>query len=227
MSAASDGFEADLLGDVLPRWRGNEQAFVVAGRTVALRPVVDSDLEFLFYLATCGGNLGRWRLSNRTVSPASFSQFVWGAHDAQFIVCRRADGTPVGHVGSYQTDEFNGTTKAAAILHPDVHRQGWPLEGMLLFLKFLFEAYPLRIAYFELPGFNVPSLSSFLRRFVHEEGRLTSHVFAEGKYWDLHMFALPRESWDALRASRVAQRLMRQDASVIANRTAPSERTLR
>lgn len=197
----------DLMGELLGSSPQRQDTVVAAGRTVSLRPVTDADVESLFRLATAGGNLGRWRLQNRTISPNNFHQFIWGGCDAQFVVEDKEHATPIGHVCSYQTDEFNGTTKVAAMFRPELHGRGWPLEGMFLFLRFLFEAHPLRVVYLEMPGFNVPSLSTFLARHVREEGRLVENLFSRGRYWDLHIFALHRDSWNELCASPVAQRL--------------------
>lgn len=166
------------------------------GKGVFLRPVTDADMSYLFFVGTSEENLVRWRLRGRTTSPQGFQQFLWSNTDVQMLICRQDSSDPIGHVCSYQTDEISGTSKVAVVLEPQFQRQAWPLEGLYLFLEYLFSTFPFRKLYFEVPGYNIGEFEKFLERHAAEEGRLQDAVFGGGRYWDLVTLTLTRNEWD-------------------------------
>jgi len=170
--------------------------------------VTDSDVDFMFFLGSAEENIVRWRLRGRTANPQTFQQFLWGNSDVQFLICRHG-GEPIGHVCTYHSDESSGTTKVAAVLIPKVQRRAWPLEGIFLFLDYVFASFPFRKVYFEVPGFNEGNFGLFLERFTTQEGRLVDAVFTDGRYWDLSFLTMTREDWMELKSSSWGRLLSR------------------
>lgn len=183
----------------------NQSGAARRGRFVHLRAVTDADVGFVFYLGVVDDNLVRWRLRGRTVSPASFQQFLWSNTDQQFLICLNDDDQPIGHCCTYQTDEYARTTHFAIVLAPDFQGVGWALEGAYLMFNYLFDSFPLENIYFEVPEFNAPQLASLCGDLLVEEGRRVGAVYGMGGFCDLLYLTLRRERWSDERHSSLAR----------------------
>ncbi len=96
------------------------------------------------------------------------------------------------------TIAYRGTRYANWALVPPARGLGWPLEGVTVFLSYLFDVLPLRKVYADVLEFNVRSIDRVLRDYASEEGRLRAHEFHMGRYWDLITFAVYRDLWESL-----------------------------
>ena len=67
-------------------------------------------------------------------------------------------------------------------------------------LPFLFRQLPFRKIYFDVFDFNPLVVRIWRKLGLAEEGLLKGERFWDGKYWDVHVFALYREAWPDLRA---------------------------
>jgi RimJ/RimL family protein N-acetyltransferase len=167
------------------------------GRHTVLRPITEYDYEFLFDLATSEEVGYRWRFRGETPSPQVFVQRLWHNVLAQFVVCRGSDAEPVGHILAYNADLPNGHAYLAMAVRPETLGRGWTLEAVGLFIEYVFRLWDFQKLYAYSAGF---SLASFNRAagLIREEGRLIEHEYFDGKYWDMHIFAIHREDWESL-----------------------------
>jgi hypothetical protein len=46
-----------------------------------------------------------------------------------------------------------------------------------------------------VPEYNLRTFGSVTKRFFRREGLLTDHLFLDGRYWDVHVLATDRATW--------------------------------
>jgi RimJ/RimL family protein N-acetyltransferase len=164
------------------------------GPTVRIRPVDARDYDFLFTLYSDGDHLVRYRLRGRTPSPDAFVHHLWEQVLAQFIV-ETGEGRPVGIVSSYEPDFRNRRVHIAACAVAEFEMTGLVLEGVALLVSYLFETFDLRKICAETLE---PSFAQFALgegRIFDVEGRLREHEYVQGRYQDLLLLAVFRDSW--------------------------------
>lgn len=180
---------------------------LTAFREISLRPVVDDDLPFLFRLFVDPGRCHLWMQGRQVYDERGFHQawISWSTEmmRAKFIV--QACGRPVGLVFDYDRTLEDGYTKVTVLLEETNTGRGAGVVATALFLDWLFEAVPLRKVFMDVYGYNRPVLGMLRKVGFAEEGVLKEMRFWNGAYWDLHVFALARQGWPAVR-DRVLRR---------------------
>ena len=161
---------------------------------VALRPVVPGDTPRLFEMAFSPNNCHRWRYFGGSTSFAEFDRLLWDRVLCQFVVTRASNPVPIGLVQCVASNFRHGTAQINVLLAEGVQRQAWPFEGVVLFVNYLFETFPLRKLYAEVPEFNFAAFAGGAGRYFATEGRLTAHEWHLGRYWDLLILAMTRET---------------------------------
>jgi RimJ/RimL family protein N-acetyltransferase len=168
---------------------------------VALRPIRPQDHEWLYELETHPHLIHRWRLGGRTPSPEQFQRLLWDGIVCQYLVIEKASNSRTGLVMFYQTDAPNGTGHLAMVSHPSYFRSSFAIDGIILFIDYIFTCFNVRKLYGESMGFN---FGQFTRpdnpRFGVEnlfvvEGVLRDHFFYNGRYWDKVVTAIYRDYW--------------------------------
>jgi acyl carrier protein len=79
--------------------------------------------------------------------------------------------------------------------------RGHLIEASRIFIDYLFACYEFEKFYAECPEFNLNAFRSGMGSAFVEEGVLRQHERYLGKWWDLHYFALYKDTW----LSRVEQ----------------------
>lgn len=200
-SDPSDGVGTSADLGELSRGRGAE--FVpprLTGRLVYLRPIMPEDYGFLRAMEL-GPDLGvRWRFRGTTPSVEQWVRDS-GAPLVTFLAIRSKDHRPLGLVTAYNhsfQDQF--AYVAMASFQPG-GRSPLMMAGAALFLDYTFTCWPFRKLYAELPEYNLPQFAAASGTLLEEEGRLRDHVFYDGRYWDVLILSLYRETWER-RAAR-------------------------
>jgi hypothetical protein len=97
----------------------------------------------------------------------------------------------VGCVTTYNANLQDGTVYLAVV--SDSRVGAGTLEGVVLFLRYLFVLWPFRKVYLEVPEYNLPQFASAVSEGVlKEEGRLREHLHFDGNYLDQYLFAVYR-----------------------------------
>lgn len=169
---------------------------------VRLRPLIDSDVG-PFYVASLEPSVGhRWRFRGRTPSPEVFGRALFDGVLAQFVVSPVGAGTAVGLVSAYHADVGAGfcylAFQRAGGSNGSGATRGAMVEGALLFIQYLFDHWPLRKIYLEVPEYNEDLLRGFTGGILLEEGRFADHFFFDGRYWSLVTYALYRDAWESV-----------------------------
>jgi diamine N-acetyltransferase len=170
-------------------------------RGIALRPVQEEDLSFLFRLWADPCRCHLWLRGRPVYDEAGFHQ-AWhnwtsGTLAAKFLV--EAAGRPVGLVFDYDRTLEDGWTRAMTLLQEESVGRGGGVIATALLMDWLFQSLPLRKVYHEVYGYNAGVVRMWRKLGLSEEGVLKEDRYWNGAYWDLHLFALYREAWPRVR----------------------------
>lgn len=165
-----------------------DQPPALQGRHIYLRPVMPSDYGLLQAMETVGPHASRWRFRGETPSPERWVQTLWAGVWAQYLVVRRADDEPIGFVYGYRASQLDRHCHFAAL---SFATSTGPLMtlGVAFFLNHLFTAGAFRVAYAEVPEYNLKQFASAIDRYCRIEGQLRDYVFWNGRHWDMYTLA--------------------------------------
>jgi RimJ/RimL family protein N-acetyltransferase len=175
-------------------WEPSALAFTHALRGVALRPVLPSDFDFLYQLATDDPQAWRWRFRGALPPASEFVSVFYQDVAAAFVVCSASDGRLLGQAVSYGLNLRDGIANVAVqVAHERIGR-GSGFIAATLRCNYLFVRWPVRRLYFEVPSYNLHQIGSTVGTYLKEEGRLRDHVYFDGSYHDLHILVADREA---------------------------------
>ena len=168
----------------------------LVGKQVALRPVQMEDHAMLraFELSESLGP--RWRHGGATPPPEAWPQSHSNGVLAQFIVCRRTDGVPLGLVNTYGPDFVNGFAYIAGYKFEPENTSPIFMLGFTLLIEYVFHNWDFRKLYVETVAYNLPQYQSAIGRSLVVEAKLSEHQYYGGRYWDRYILALMRERWE-------------------------------
>ncbi|MCM3886336.1 acetyltransferase [Frankia sp. R82] len=174
----------------------------LAGRFLRLMPVLPSSTPFLYELAVTPEVGFRWRYRGSVPSYPQFEQELWQGVLAQFVIESIESGRPVGHAICYNPEFTLGFAYIGAAVSADYTGSGLAVEALDLFVRYIFDIWPFRKLYFELPEFNYPQFSGAGRENaaggpLELEGRLRRHDYYRGRYWDRLVLAAYPQSRDS------------------------------
>lgn len=163
-----------------------------------LRPITHSDYEFLRGAELDPAIVHRWRFQGHVPSPEEYLARLWQGSYAQFIVEHVSESPrPIGLVSAYQYDPQHGWAYLAVLrFGSGIVESAMTLEGLAMFVDYLFKTAPIRRLYAQCVEYNVDSFESLIRAGVLvEEGRLHEHRFFAGRFWDELIFVLTLDAW--------------------------------
>jgi RimJ/RimL family protein N-acetyltransferase len=166
----------------------------LSGRRVRLRPVVASDYDFLFFLAADERTAPHWRYRGL---PPRFEEFVhdlWQGVLVQFVVEHVDTNERLGLVVAYQGNLRDGHCHIGVLFRADIRVV--PVEGLLLFVNFLFQEFGFEKLYAHVIEYNLGALGSVLGRWMEREGVLVGHEFHAGQRWDVHILSVWRDRFE-------------------------------
>jgi RimJ/RimL family protein N-acetyltransferase len=177
---------------------GDELAPVVSTGGVSIVPfIARRHLEFLYSLAVDSATGYRWRYRGEMITPEKFQAEVNQHVLVQCVVTADDSGRPIGHVVAYQENLRSGHAYVGAAFTPDLVGDGLGAVAVRMFVRYLFQIYPLRKVYLEVPEFNIDLMRSGLGQYLRPEGILQGHDYYAGRYWDRHILAIYPEVFSA------------------------------
>lgn len=173
-------------------------------------------VEYLFELSTRGENAVRWRFHGAQISLREFTDSLGIDVLTHFVVVDPVN-EPIGYVVCYGANQRNGFAFVGVIVDESKLGEGVGGEAGALFITHLFDTYPLRKLYIEIPDFSVASIEHRMNGMFEREGIWRDHFFAKGQYWDMHIFATYRRTWDGVLEAALREREvgLRLGASVV------------
>jgi RimJ/RimL family protein N-acetyltransferase len=144
----------------------------------------------LFEIALFTDAGSRWRLHGEAPTQDQFLELLLKDARVTFAIEQNSDGRVIGMVQLWLYDPLSRNGHITAFLHPQVRGRGWPLEGILLFIKYAFEAFNLYKLYFESLDDEYRLYGSMVGPVLRREGCLRGHKWLFGRLVDLHILAL-------------------------------------
>jgi RimJ/RimL family protein N-acetyltransferase len=174
-------------------------------RRVHLKRFEDGDVPF--YLELCSSlDVGRrFRFGGAAVPPPAAMSAVWDGVLVHLVGMGNRTRQRLGVVSVTSADMRNGTAYLSAVSDPTVVGSGLMVEVAALGVDYAFATWPFRKLYAEVPEYNLRTFRSLTDRYFRVEGCLTDHVFMDGRYWDVHIVATDRATWDREAAPRLAR----------------------
>lgn len=173
-----------------------------AGRHLRLVQTTPEHYPTLYRELSCVDGATAWRSRGRIASPAEFEKLLW--HDVAFscvaiqTAATGGDGPLVGLVELFGLDEPNGHAQLSVAAFEGFTTSGLVVEAVALFLDEVFWRFNLRKVYAMLSDSSMAECGSMLDRFFDLEGRLAGHVFIKGRYEDIHITSMTRETFARL-----------------------------
>lgn len=168
----------------------------LGGRFTKLRPPDPSDYEWLYRLAHEAGTHSRYRNRGQVVRPEAFGETLWNGVLVQFVVEATRDSMKLGLVSFYGVDHRNGTCNVAVLADPVARGNGWPAEGFVTAMSFVFRNWPIRKIYGDVIEPNVDQFKSAFGSLFVQEGCLKAHELLDGHYLDVHILACDVEHFE-------------------------------
>lgn len=166
------------------------------GTSVSLRPVEESDLEFV----QSGLNHPAVRPFVGQRHPTSLAQereYLEAANDrddaVQLLI--EADGEPAGVVEFDPIDRETGVADLAVWIHPDHRGRGSAREAVELMCAYAFDELRLHKVTADTYATNEASRSLFESMGFTQEGVGREDAFFEGRYQDSVYYGLLEDEW--------------------------------
>jgi hypothetical protein len=144
----------------------------------------------------------RWRFRGRTPAPNEFRDNLFDPGVlAQFMVVQADTDDPIGLVSSYQASMVAKHCFVAfqrLRTNDDGPTGGLMIEGLLIFVQYLFDHFDFHKVYFEVPEYNASLFARGPGAIVEEEGRFKDHLYYGDRTWDMLTFALYRARWESV-----------------------------
>ncbi len=180
------------------------------GQHVRLRPVHRNDYEWLYRISLSQDAGFRWRYKGMTPGPEEFVHNLWKGVLCQFVPETIGSGKPVGLVTAFDANHQDGWAHLGVISTPETRGTGLAVEGVGLLIDYLFKMWRFRKVYFSTLDYNLEQFETELTRVAAKEGLLRDHSFFNGRFWDMHVFAISSASWSGFQnvKSQVVERFV-------------------
>lgn len=162
---------------------------------VRLVPVGPAERAALFAVVTDPRVAFRWRSIGPGTSPRIFERLLEENVLCQFAIQSKSSGDLIGMVQCVAANFHHGTAQLTVLIAPSYWGKGWPLEGVLLFLSYVFVGYPLRKLYLEIPEQNWHVLRRGASRLFREEGVLSKREWHLGAWRDVALYSVDRDEF--------------------------------
>jgi len=93
------------------------------------------------------------------------------------VAFKKPDHRPIGTIWSYNLNLVDGHVFVSVFIESNYTGKGYGLDMFVLFVRYLFQAYPIRKVYCEVYEYN--------QHLTRVEGRFAEHKYFDGKYWDM------------------------------------------
>jgi len=174
----------------------------LSGRLVTLRPICREDYPTLF----------RWRSSFETVHYlnfrrriATYEEFVrdlemmLSGGGMMLLVRKKTSGEPIGYTLAHMVNAWDGWMAGGVHVEERYRLRGPGGEASLLWVDFLFRAFPIRKLITEVYEFADRVLQMAEGMGFEEVGYAPDHFWWQDRHWGLHTLSLTRERWNERR----------------------------
>jgi len=119
-----------------------------------------------------------------------------------FVICMVEDDRPIGSIGFHDIDHVDGNAAVGVMIgQPELWGQGLGSDAMEAILGFGFGELRLERIWLEVYDFNTRARRSYEKCGFVLEGTLRRAIYRRAEFHDVHVMAILREEWAAMRQS--------------------------
>ena len=167
---------------------------VIDGRSVLLRLPQPNDAEDLESLLTTPSIHARWRLRSTSARPGTASASLNDSQLTKLIVDVKGNEV-AGFATLFNVDWSMGFGFLGIVVKERYQGSSIAGQGLVLFLEDVFDRWPLRKLYAEVPAYNAPTISSATRRLAKREAVIRNREEYGSRLWDVEIWAIYREDF--------------------------------
>lgn len=171
------------------------------GRRVRLEPLRPRHIDSIHTLACSSA----WPFAGANLPMEQFVPYMSTAWARPFVALRTDTGHFIGVIIGAEEDLRNQTIAVAVALKPEVWGAVWPIEAVILYLRYLFEGCNFRKVYLDMTESAHDRWGGRIDRWASVEARSGEHARNGDRFEDVLRFAMYREQWDS---SRLAERIL-------------------
>lgn len=168
-------------------------------RFAVLEPIDDSHCDEVYDLEMSGDLPNRSRAAGLILTRSEFFESTRATAVLDVMVRSNDSGTPIGRCTLYGLSTLNQTVHVSVAFVESARRTPAEFEAIIVILNYAFDTLNVRKVYAEVAGFNLSQFEGAAPRLMLEEARLVDKVFAQGRFWDLHIFAIYADTFRQLR----------------------------
>jgi RimJ/RimL family protein N-acetyltransferase len=180
-------------------------------KDILLRPISESDLQILHAWRNTDSYMSLF-VNRRNL--ASFEEFKFEfkkdlerQRHVQFLIVFKKTGEPIGLIYSYNANMIDGYVFMGTYIDDRFQRRGYGALATILFIKHLFDVYPIQKICLDIFSYNTASISGSVNLGFAKEGEFIRQRFWFGKYWNIIRLALFRE--DTTKIDSLYEKLIR------------------
>jgi RimJ/RimL family protein N-acetyltransferase len=159
------------------------------GRRTRLVPPSPALWDRLYLLAST--DEVQWPWLTRT--PRDFEESLWRGVISQFAIAHHRTGEQAGLVRADNAHLLHGYAFVSIYLLPEFQMRGWPMEGLVLFVNFLFRKFGLQNLYAEVTEDYLTQYGSGIGTSFEVEACFKNRLLVNGERQNQYILTLDRE----------------------------------
>ena len=176
---------------------------MIRGRTIALRPIRESDLDALLEIENDHDRRGPWVIHRLTARPAfekEFRETGFLTADSGKLLIVDAEDRLLGNIGFFKPAHYMDALELGYQIFDTAQRgRGVTTEAVRLLVDWLFGVKKIGRLQLGIVPENVPSRRVAEKSGFQYEGLLRSAVYLDGVSRDLEIWGLLRREWEERR----------------------------
>ena len=170
----------------------------LATKDIELRPASDGDLQILYKWRNADSYRALFQNRRNVISPEEFrveyKRDVERQRHVQFMIVLKKSNEPIGLIYSYNASMVDGYVFMGIYMDDKFQNRGYGAKASILFIKHLFDTYPIHKICLEIFSYNTMSFPGCQKLGFVKEGELVRQRFYFGKHWNVIRLALFREN---------------------------------
>ena len=176
---------------------------MIRGRTIALRPIRESDLDALLEAENDHDRRGPWVIHRLTARPAfekEFRETGFLTPDNGKLLIVDAEDRRLGSIGFFKPVHYMDALELGYhLFEPAARGRGVITEAVGLLVDWLFGVKKINRLQLGIVPENTPSRRVAEKSGFQYEGLLRSAAYLDGRSWDLEIWGLLRTEWEERR----------------------------
>lgn len=166
-------------------------------KDILLRPVSENELQILHRWRNMDSYRSLFQNRRNSISLDEFrieyKKDLEKQRHVQFLIVSNRTSEPIGLIYSYNANMIDGYVFMGTYIDDRYQKRGYGAKASVLFIKNIFDMYPIQKICVDIFSYNNQSLSGCLNLGFIKEGEFVRQRFYFGKHWNIIRLALFRE----------------------------------